>query len=571
MSYGTTVVLPCAVSLRRNMRMVEFRYQEIFEHGPDTTAYRRLTSDYVSTTTFEGREILQVAPAALTLLARQAMDDVAHLLRPGHLQQLAHILDDPEASDNDRFVALELLKNANIAAGRVLPGCQDTGTAIVLGYKGQDVFTSGDDAEALSYGIYQAYQERNLRYSQMAPLDMYDEKNTETNLPAQIELYAEPGKAYRLLFIAKGGGSANKTFLYQESKALLNPESLLTFVADKLHGLGTSACPPYHLALVVGGLSAEFTLKTVKLASCHYLDDLPTTGNELGRAFRDCDLEEKISKLCADTGIGAQFGGKYFAHDVRVVRLPRHGASCPVGLGVSCSAHRQILGKITRDGVFLEQLETNPAQYMPEIQDDQLSGASVKIDLHRPMAAILAELRQYPVATRLSLTGPMVVARDIAHAKLKERLDAGDGLPQYFKDHVVYYAGPAKQPAGYASGSFGPTTAGRMDTYVDLFQSHGGSMVMLAKGNRSAPVREACKKYGGFYLGSIGGPAARLAEHSIKKVDVIEYPGLGMEAIWRIEVEDFPAFIVVNHEGKDFYAELARQRPQPLVQIRAGR
>ena len=550
--------------------MVEFHYQEIFEHGPDTTEYRKLTSNCVSTTTFEGQEILKIAPEALTLLAREAMDDMAHLLRPGHLQQLANILDDPEASDNDRFVALELLKNANIAAGRVLPGCQDTGTAIVLGYKGQYVFTPGDDAEALSRGIYQAYQERNLRYSQMAPLDMYDEKNTGTNLPAQIELYTEPGNAYRLLFIAKGGGSANKTFLYQESKALLNPESLLTFVADKLHALGTSACPPYHLALVVGGMSAEFTLKTVKLASCHSLDDLPTTGNEFGRAFRDRDLEEKIYKLCADTGIGAQFGGKYFAHDVRVIRLPRHGASCPVGLGVSCSAHRQILGKITRDGVFLEQLETNPAQYMPETQDDQLSGAAVNIDLRRPMSEILAELRQYPVATRLSLTGPMVVARDIAHAKLKERLDAGDGLPQYLQDHVVYYAGPAKQPAGYASGSFGPTTAGRMDTYVDLFQSHGGSMVMLAKGNRSAQVREACKKYGGFYLGSIGGPAARLAEHSIKKVDVIEYPELGMEAIWRIEVEDFPAFIVVNHEGKDFYAELASKRPQPLTQIRTG-
>jgi len=551
--------------------MVEFHYQVIFEHGPDTTAYRQLTSDYVSTTTFEGQEILKIAPDALALLAREAMDDVAHLLRPGHLQQLAKILDDPEASDNDRFVALELLKNANIAAGRVLPGCQDTGTAIVLGYKGQHVFTGGDDAAALSHGIYHAYQEGNLRYSQMAALDMYNEQNTDTNLPAQIELYTEPGHEYWFLFIAKGGGSANKTFLYQESKALLNPESLLTFVADKLHALGTSACPPYHLALVVGGMSAEFTLKTVKLASCHALDDLPTTGNELGRAFRDLDLEEKIYKLCADTGIGAQFGGKYFAHDVRVVRLPRHGASCPVGLGVSCSAHRQILGKITKDGVFLEQLETNPAQYMPDIQDDQLSGEPVKIDLNRPMAAILAELRKYPVATRLSLTGPMVVARDIAHAKLKERLDIGDGLPQYFKDHVVYYAGPAKQPAGYASGSFGPTTAGRMDTYVDLFQSHGGSMVMLAKGNRSSQVREACKKYGGFYLGSIGGPAARLAEHSIKKVDVIEYPELGMEAIWRIEVEDFPAFIVVNHEGKDFYAELAAKRPQPLVHIRTGR
>ena len=421
----------------------------------------------------------------------------------------------------------------------------------------------------MSHGIYKAFQELNLRYSQMAPLDMYTEKNTGTNLPAQIEIYAEPGDEYRFLFITKGGGSANKTFLYQESKALLNPESLLTFVANRLQSLGTSACPPYHLALVVGGMSAEFTLKTVKLASTHSLDDLPTSGNEYGRAFRDLDLEEKIFKLCIDTGIGAQFGGKYLAHDVRVIRLPRHGASCPVGLGVSCSAHRQILGKITRDGVFLEQLETNPAQYLPEVQDDQLSVQAVHIDLHRPMSAILAELRQHPVATRLSLTGPMIVARDIAHAKLKERLDAGEDLPQYFKDHVVYYAGPAKKPEGYASGSFGPTTAGRMDSYVELFQEHGGSMVMLAKGNRSQQVRDACKKYGGFYLGSIGGPAARLAEHSIKKVEVLEYPELGMEAIWRIDVEDFPAFIVTNHEGKDFYAELAAKRPQGLVQIAA--
>jgi fumarate hydratase class I len=548
-------------------RMAEFQYQEIFEHSADTTAYRQLTSDYVSSSEFAGREILKIDPAALTLLARDALDDVSHLFRASHLKQLAKILDDPEASDNDRFVALELLKNANISAGRVLPSCQDTGTAIVLGYKGENVFTFANDAEALSRGVYQAYQELNLRYSQMAPLDMYAEKNTGTNLPAQIELYAEPGNAYRFLFIAKGGGSANKTFLYQETKALLNPEALLTFVAEKLCTLGTAACPPYHLALVIGGMSAEFTLKTVKLASCHYLDDLPTSGNELGRAFRDLDLEDKVYKLCADTGIGAQFGGKYFAHDVRVIRLPRHGASCPVGLGVSCSADRQILGQITRDGVFVEQLETNPAQYMPDITDDQLGGAVVKIDLNRPMRDILAELRQHPVATRLSLSGPMIVARDIAHARLKERLDAGEDLPQYVKDHVVYYAGPAKKPAGYASGSFGPTTAGRMDSYVDLFQSHGGSMVMLAKGNRSQQVSAACAKHGGFYLGSIGGPAARLAEHSIKKVEVLEYPELGMEAIWRIEVEDFPAFIVVNHEGKDFYTELAAQRPQPLVQL----
>ena len=546
--------------------MTAFHYQPLFEHGADTTEYRKLTSDYVSTTAFEGCEILKIAPEALTLLACEALDDVSHLLRTSHLKQLAKILDDPEASDNDRFVALELLKNANIAAGRVLPGCQDTGTAIAIGYKGENVFTGCDDAAALSRGIYQAYDQRNLRYSQMAPLDMYTEKNTGTNLPAQIELYAEPGNVYKFLFIAKGGGSANKTFLYQETKALLNPESLLTFVAEKIRTIGTSACPPYHLAFVIGGPSAEFTLKTVKLASCHYLDHLPTSGNEHGRAFRDLDLEEKIYKLCADTGIGAQFGGKYFAHDVRVIRLPRHGASCPVGMGVSCSADRQILGKITKDGVFLEQLETNPAQFLPEATDDQLSDHVVRSDLNRPMADILAELRKHPVATRLSLTGPMVVARDIAHARLKELVDAGDDLPQYVKDHVIYYAGPAKKPEGYASGSFGPTTAGRMDSYVDLFQSLGGSMIMLAKGNRSKQVSDACGKYGGFYLGSIGGPAARLAEHSIKKVEVLEYEDLGMEAIWRIEVEDFPAFIVVNHEGEDFYANLAAQRP-PLIQL----
>ncbi len=541
-----------------------FQYQDIFEHGMDTTTYRQLTSDHVSTTTFDGQEILTVQPEALTLLAREAMDDVAHLLRASHLKQLRHILDDPEASDNDRFVALELLKNANIAAGRVLPGCQDTGTAIALGYKGQQVFTTGHDTEALSRGIYEAYAQRHLRYSQLAPLDMYTEKNTGTNLPAQIELYAEPGTEYRFLFVAKGGGSANKTFLYQETKALLNPKSLLAFVAEKIRTIGTSACPPYHLALVIGGLSAEFTLKTVKLASCHYLDDLPTSGNDLGRAFRDLDFEKEILRLCAETGIGAQFGGKYFAHDVRVIRLPRHGASCPVGLGVSCSADRQILGKITKEGVFLEQLETNPAQYLPDVSETDLDEQVVKIDLNRPMPAILSELRNYPVATRLSLTGPIVVARDIAHAKLKEQLDAGKGLPEYFKNHVIYYAGPAKKPEGYASGSFGPTTAGRMDSYVDQFQAIGGSMVMLAKGNRSRHVREACRKYGGFYLGSIGGPAARLAEHSIKKVEVLEFEELGMEAVWKIEVEDFPAFIVINHEGRDFYADLDSKRP--LVQ-----
>ena len=541
--------------------MPDFHYQELFEHGPDTTTYRKLTSDHVATTVFEGREILTVQPEALTLLAREAMDDVAHLLRASHLKQLSHILDDPEASENDRFVALELLKNANIAAGRVLPGCQDTGTAIAVGYKGQQVFTTGHDAEALSRGIYEAYAQRHLRYSQMAPLDMYTEKNTGTNLPAQIEIYAEPGAEYRFLFIAKGGGSANKTFLYQETKALLNPKSLRSFVAEKIRTLGTSACPPYHMALVIGGLSAEFTLKTVKFASCHYLDDLPTSGNDLGRAFRDLDFEREILKLCAETGIGAQFGGKYFAHDVRVIRLPRHGASCPVGLGVSCSADRQILGKITQDGIFLEQLETNPAQYLPDVSEKDLDEQVVKIDLNQPMPAIISELRQHPVATRLSLTGPIVVARDIAHAKLKEQLDAGKGLPEYFKNHVVYYAGPAKRPEGYASGSFGPTTAGRMDSYVDQFQAVGGSIVMLAKGNRSQQVREACRKHGGFYLGSIGGPAARLAEHSIKKVEVLEFEELGMEAVWKIEVEDFPAFIVINHEGHDFYADLDAQRP----------
>jgi fumarate hydratase class I len=546
--------------------MPDFRHQPLFELGPDTTEYRRLRTDGVSVERLGGREILRVAPEALEALAAEAMDDIAHLLRPGHLAQLRRILDDPEASDNDRFVALELLKNANIAAGRVLPGCQDTGTAIAIGHKGERVSTGADDSEWLSRGIYRAYQQRNLRYSQLAPLDMYAEKNTGTNLPAQVEIYAEPGDEYHFLFLAKGGGSANKTFLYQESKALLNPESLLAFVAEKIRTIGTSACPPYHLALVVGGTSAEMTLKTVKLASARYLDSLPTSGNELGRAFRDPGLEAQVQKLCNETGIGAQFGGKYFAHDVRVIRLPRHGASCPVGLGVSCSADRQILGKITRDGVFLEQLETNPARYLPDVTDDELGGRVVRIDLRRPMREIRAELSRHPVSTRLSLTGPLVVARDIAHAKLRERLDRGEDLPAYFKDHAVYYAGPAKTPKGYASGSFGPTTAGRMDAYVDLFQSRGGSLVMLAKGNRSRAVREACERHGGFYLGSIGGPAARLAEHCIKRVEVIEYPDLGMEAIFRIEVEDFPAFIVIDDKGNDFYASLM-ERPQATLRI----
>jgi fumarate hydratase, class I len=546
-----------------------FHFQRLFELGPDNTPWKKLTSEGVRPIEINGRPALQIDPGALTLLAKQAMIDIAHLLRPGHLQQLSNILQDPEASDNDRFVALELLKNANIAASGVLPGCQDTGTATVIGYKGENVFTFADDEAALAEGVHGAYAEKNLRYSQLAPIDMYTEKNTGSNLPAQIELYATQGDAYKFLFLAKGGGSANKTYLFQETKALLNPATLLKFVAEKVRGIGTSACPPYHLALVIGGMSAEFTLKTVKLASARYLDNLPTTGNEHGRAFRDVALEKEVLEICRQTGIGAQFGGKYFAHDVRVIRLPRHGASCPVGLGVSCSADRQVLGKITRDGVYLEQLETNPARFLPEVTADELGGNVVKIDLRRPMPEILAELRKHPVATRLSLTGPLVVARDIAHAKLKERLDRGEDLPAYFKNHAVYYAGPAKRPEGYASGSFGPTTAGRMDSYVDLFQSRGGSMIMLAKGNRSPAVREACKKYGGFYLGSIGGPAARLAEHSIKKVEVLEYAELGMEAIWRIDVEDFPAFVITDAQGNDFYAGLIEKgrtaAPLPVV------
>jgi fumarate hydratase, class I len=547
--------------------VAEFQFQPLFELGPDETRYRKLASEAVSTVTRDGRPVLRVEPTALVDLARAAIDDVSHLFRAGHLAQLRAILDDPEASHNDRFVALELLKNANIAAGRVLPSCQDTGTAIVIGHKGEDVRTGASDEEALARGIYEAYQTRNLRYSQMAPLDLYTEQNTGTNLPAQIEIYAEPGDEYHLLFVTKGGGSANKTFLYQETKALLNPPSLVRFIAEKIRTIGTAACPPYHLALVIGGTSAEMTLKTVKLASTRYLDRLPTTGNERGRAFRAVDLEAKVLELCRETGIGAQFGGKYFALDVRVIRLPRHGASCPVGLGVSCSADRQILAKITREGVFLEQLETDPAKYLPEVDQSELGASTVRIDLRQPMPAVLAALSKHPVGTRLALSGPLIVARDIAHAKLKERLDRGEELPGYFRDHAVYYAGPAKQPRGLASGSFGPTTAGRMDSYVDLFQSHGGSMVMLAKGNRSAQVRDACAKHGGFYLGSIGGPAARLAEHSIKKVEVVEYEELGMEAIWRIEVEDFPAFIVMDDKGNDFFAAIAEQHPAKLVQL----
>ncbi|HKP57769.1 MAG TPA: fumarate hydratase [Polyangiales bacterium] len=538
--------------------MSQFEYQDLLPLGSDSTPYRKLTSDHVSTLQIAGRTFLQVEPAALTLVAREAMRDISHLLRPGHLAQLRAILDDPEASPNDKFVALDLLKNANIAAGFVLPSCQDTGTAIVVGKRGQQVLTQGDDESAIARGIYETYRDSNLRYSQMAPLDMYKEVNTGSNLPAQIELYATDGEAYKFLFMAKGGGSANKSYLYQETKALLNPKSLLEFVDNKIKSLGTAACPPYHLAVVIGGTSAEYTLKVAKLASARYLDTLPTSGNAGGRGFRDLELEKQILKLAQASSIGAQFGGKYFCHDVRVIRLPRHGASCPVGIAVSCSADRQALGKITKDGVFLEQLEHDPAKYLPETTDAHLGGDVVRIDLNRPMSEIRRELTKYPIKTRLALTGPMIVARDIAHAKLKERLDRGDGVPEYLKEHCVYYAGPAKTPEGYASGSFGPTTAGRMDSYVDQFQAAGGSLVMLAKGNRSQAVTDACKKYGGFYLGSIGGPAARLAKDCIKHVEVLEYAELGMEAVWKIDVVDFPAFIVVDDKGNDFFAEIFR-------------
>lgn len=535
----------------------QFQHYSMFPHSTDKTQYRKLTGGHVKVLKAGDREVIEVAPEALSLLAAEAMRDIQHLFRPGHLQQLAAILEDKEASANDRFVALELLKNANVSAGLVLPSCQDTGTAIVMGKKGQYVWTDGNDEAALSEGIKRIYTETNLRYSQMAALDMYREVNTGTNLPAQIDIYAEPGDAYKFLFIAKGGGSANKTFLYQETRAILNPTSLLKFIDTKIKTLGTAACPPYHLAIVIGGTSAELNLKTVKLASCRYLDDLPIKGSEAGHAFRDIELEQQVLELTRQTGIGAQFGGKYFCHDVRVIRLPRHGASLPVGIGVSCSADRQILGKITRDGVFLEQLETDPSKYLPEIKGEELTEEVVQVDLRRPMSDIRKQLSQYPIKTRVSLTGTVVVARDIAHAKLKERLDAGQGLPDYFKNHPVYYAGPAKTPAGYATGSFGPTTAGRMDSYVDLFQAHGGSLVMLAKGNRSAQVTTACKQHGGFYLGSIGGQAANLAKDCIKKVEVLEYPELGMEAIWKIEVENFPAFIVVDDKGNDFFTNLS--------------
>src|SRR5215475_9078021 len=536
--------------------MSDAAYHELFPLGPDDAPYRKLTGEYVSTALFEGERVVKIEPEALTLLAREAFVDCQHLLRAGHLAQLRAIIGDPEASANDKFVAFDLLKNANISARKVLPMCQETGTAIVMGKKGQQVWTGGDDAAALSAGIRRTYTETNLRYSQVAPLSMYEEVNTGDNLPAQIELYAEPGDEYKFLFIAKGGGSANKSFLFQQTKAVLNPKSLLKFLDEKIRTLGTAACPPYHLAIVIGGTSAELNLKTVKLASCRFLDALPAEGNHYGQAYRDHVLEEEVLELTRGLGIGAQFGGKYFCHDVRVIRLPRHGASLPIGIGVSCSADRQILGKITAEGVFLEELEANPARFLPDIEDASLGGEVVPVDLARPMDEIRQVLSRYPIKTRLNLTGTLIVARDIAHAKLKERLDRGEGLPDYVKNHPIYYAGPAKTPAGYASGSFGPTTAGRMDSYIEQFQAAGGSMISLAKGNRSAQVREACKKYGGFYLASIGGSAAKLAERCIKKVDVHEYPELGMEAIWKIEVENFPAFIVIDDKGNDFFKEL---------------
>jgi fumarate hydratase class I len=533
-----------------------YRHTPLFPLGKDTAPYRKLTSEGVRVETVLGREVVIVAREALQALAEAAFTDINHLLRPGHLKQLRTILDDPEASDNDKFVAYDFLKNANIAAGGVLPMCQDTGTAIIMGKKGRFIWTDGDDEAALAEGARDAYLKRNLRYSQLAPISMFEEKNTKSNMPAQIEIYAEGADAYKFMFIAKGGGSANKSFLFQATPSILTHERLLAFLKEKVLTLGTAACPPYHLAIVIGGTSVELTMKTVKLASCRYLDSLPTQGSEDGHAFRDLAMEQEIHKLTQSLGVGAQFGGKYFCHDVRVIRLPRHGASLPIGLGVSCSADRQALGKITRDGVFLEELEHNPAQYLPDVDARTLGGDVVNVDLNRPMRDILAALSKYPIKTRLSLSGPMIVARDLAHAKLRARLEQGQGLPDYLKNHPVYYAGPAKTPQGYASGAFGPTTAGRMESFVDDFQAAGGSLVTVAKGNRSSAVREACKKHGGFYLASIGGTAANLAEHCIKKVDVVEYPELGMEAIWRIEVENFPAFIVIDDKGNDFFKEL---------------
>jgi len=541
--------------------MPDFTYSDLLQLGPDQTSYRRITGAGVSTFEADGIEFLKVSPEAITALTYEAIHDISHYLRKEHLQQLRNIVNDPEASANDRFVALDLLKNANIAAGGILPMCQDTGTAIVMGKKGQHTLTSEKDEISISRGVYDAYTQLNLRYSQMAPVTTWDEKNTGTNLPAQIEIYSDSDHAdeYNFLFIAKGGGSANKSFLYQETKAVLNPRAFIAWLDEKLRSIGTAACPPYHLAIVIGGTSAESTVKTAKLASTKYLDSLPLTGDEkTGRAFRDVELEEKVLELTRTLGIGAQFGGKYFCHDVRVVRLPRHGASLPIAIAVSCSADRQAKGKITKDGVFLEVLEREPAHFLPETTDEQLDSDAVRIDVNQPMDQLLKTLSQYPIKTRVELNGTMIVARDIAHSKLKELLDSGQELPTYFKEHAVYYAGPAKTPEGYPSGSFGPTTAGRMDSYVEQFQAAGGSMIMLAKGNRSKQVTEACKKYGGFYLGSIGGPAARLAQDCIKKVEVLDYPELGMEAIWKIEIENFPAFIVVDDKGNDFYAETLR-------------
>ena len=531
-------------------------YTPIFPLAKDTTPYRKISDQGARVEKLGDREVLVVPREAMRLLAEQAMIDTNHLLRPGHLAQLAKILDDPEATSNDKFVAFDLLKNANIAAGGVLPMCQDTGTAIVMGKKGVNVLTDGSDEQALAEGIRDAYEKKNLRYSQLAPLSMFEEKNTRNNLPAQIEIYSEGEDAYKFLFVVKGGGSANKTYLIQGTPSMLTHDRMMAVLKDKILSLGTAACPPYHLAIVIGGTSAELNLKTVKLASTRYLDGLPTQGSESGHAFRDLKMEEELHKLTQSLGVGAQFGGKYFCHDVRVIRLPRHGASLPIGIGVSCSADRQAKGKITKDGVFLEALERDPARFLPHVDEASLGGPVVEIDLTRPMSEILATLSQHPIKTRLSLTGPMIVARDLAHAKIRERLEKGEPMPDYFKNHPVYYAGPAKTPKGMASGSFGPTTAGRMDAYVDQFQAAGGSMVMLAKGNRSKAVRDACKAHGGFYLGSIGGPAARLAQDCIKKVEVLEYPELGMEAIWKIEVENFPAFIVVDDKGNDFFKDL---------------
>jgi len=546
--------------------MPEFRYADLLPLGEDTTEYRQLTVDGISARSAFGRDFIEVEPDVLALLTETAMRDIAHLLRPGHLRQLRSILDDPEASGNDRFVARDLLQNACIAAGGVLPMCQDTGTAIVMGKRGQQVLTDGRDEEHIARGVYDAYTKLNLRYSQLAPLTMWEEKNTGSNLPAQIELFATGGDAYKFLFMAKGGGSANKSYLYQETKAVLSPGAMAKFLEEKIRSLGTAACPPYHLAIVVGGTSAEFALKTAKYASARYLDTLPTAGSIAAHGFRDVELEQQVLEVTRRAGIGAQFGGKYFCHDVRVIRLPRHGASCPVAIAVSCSADRQALGKITRDGVFLERLETDPAQYLPDTGEEELDADVVRVDLSRPMDEIRAELSRYPIKTRLALTGPMVVARDIAHAKISERLARGEPMPAYLRDHAVYYAGPAKTPEGYVSGSFGPTTAGRMDSYVDEFQAAGGSLVMLAKGNRSAAVTEACRKHGGFYLGSIGGAAAKLARECITKVEVHEYPELGMEAVWRIEVRDFPAFIIVDDKGNDFFADVTAPG-QPLLTI----